>query len=279
MRYSTVPKYWKGWLDVGSDGNWEDHYGLWGRQAPDGTHFFIRFINMEDACGRNALEGPNPMRYHCEVLQVALRELDAKTISSIVKCCGLDTDELAKLPSEETELRLATAACEYGCHAPLYEESGMAHPARIRAACYREAESLMSDVVRLDASLNRPVNRLGSTARDFRGGDAMAGLARYQEAVAAGGENGDPVKDLMLKLHGMQPVVKRVKRRLLTGECWLVQIHGASACRTCEAYGKASCGGQDILGTGRNEKGHKVGGHGLEEDLLQPVAPRDNPEG
>ena len=276
MSYSTVPKYWKGWRDVGSDCNWEDYHGLWGRRAPDGTYFFLTFTNMEDACGRDALEGDNPMRYHCDVRQVAPKELDAETVAGIMSSFGWDEEDMTEMTTEEVEWRLATDAAEYGVYAPLHQEGGMSYPARIRAACYREAENLMTDVVRLDDRLNRPVNRIGSTARDLRGGDIMAGLTRYQEAVAAGGEDGDPVKELMCKLHGVQPAIKQVKQRLLTGECWLVQLHGASACDECEAYGTAECGGQDILKTGVSDKGHKVGGDGLEnEDLLGPVGPHE----
>lgn len=63
------------------------------------------------------------------------------------------------------------------------------------------------------------------------------------------------------KENGMKTKVIRQDR--LTGECWLVQMWGTSRCKDCEAFGTEDCGGQEILKTGKNEKGYKVGEDGL----------------
>jgi hypothetical protein len=203
MTNSTVPRSWKGWRDVGSDVNWEDYGGKWMKQAPDGTYFFLIFTNMEDACGRDALEGPDPMRYLCEVRQVALREMDSKQISDCMSYVGMDEDDLSHMTEEETEVAIACAAVDYGVYAPLHSESALTYPERVRAAARRVAEELIADDAALEDRLAQPVNRIGSTAADFRKGDVMAGLGRYCAEVDRTGRAPDATKNLMLKLHGV----------------------------------------------------------------------------
>jgi hypothetical protein len=204
MSNSTVPKSWKGWQDVGSDGNWEDYHGKWMKRAPDGTYFFLIFTNMEDACGPECLEGPDPVRYICEVRQVSIKELGTKQISDCMSYISIDEDDLSHMSKEEADHMIACAAVEYGIYAPLHSESGMTHPSRVRAAAKRAAEELMADCEMLESRLSHVVNAIGSTARDFRSGDVMAGLGRYCEQVDRTGEAPDPKKNLMLKLHGIK---------------------------------------------------------------------------
>lgn len=56
---------------------------------------------------------------------------------------------------------------------------------------------------------------------------------------------------------------KIIQQSKLTGECWMVQMQGLSACEFCEYKNTEDCGGQDILEKGKNEKGHKIGEDGL----------------
>lgn len=202
MMHSTVPKSWKGWKDVGSDCNWEDYGGKWMKQAPDGTYFFLVFTNMEDACGAECLEGPDPVRYICEVRQVAPAELGEEEITDCLRSCGweIDTEEMTE---EEYQEYIACCAADYGTYAPLHTEASLTHPERVRAAAKREAESLMGDADELESRLSRTVNALGSTAADFRSGDCLAGLGRYCEEIDKTGSAPDPKKNLMLKLYGV----------------------------------------------------------------------------
>jgi len=52
--------------------------------------------------------------------------------------------------------------------------------------------------------------------------------------------------------------VKTIQQNKLTGECFLVQFWGESACKTCEYRNKKDCGGKTIRKTKQNAKGHKV---------------------
>jgi len=51
---------------------------------------------------------------------------------------------------------------------------------------------------------------------------------------------------------------KTINQSKLTGECWLIQFEGPSACTTCEFKDTEDCGGTEIRKTGQNEHGIKV---------------------
>ena len=57
---------------------------------------------------------------------------------------------------------------------------------------------------------------------------------------------------------GKVTTVNEVDQNQMTGECWLIQLQGKSACETCEAKLTQDCGGQKIRDTGKNEKGFAV---------------------
>ena len=54
--------------------------------------------------------------------------------------------------------------------------------------------------------------------------------------------------------------------RLSTDECWGVQINGLKHCQNCKWTGISACEGQDIVKTGRNSKGYKIGWEGIVTD-------------
>ena len=56
---------------------------------------------------------------------------------------------------------------------------------------------------------------------------------------------------------------KQVEQGKLSSECWGVQIWGTERCEDCEFKDTEDCGGQEILRTGKNEKGFKVGRNGI----------------
>jgi len=49
----------------------------------------------------------------------------------------------------------------------------------------------------------------------------------------------------------------------LSSECWGVQVWGTVRCEDCEYKGTEDCEGQEILRTGKNEKGYEVGRNGI----------------
>ena len=56
----------------------------------------------------------------------------------------------------------------------------------------------------------------------------------------------------------MEAKVKQVQQSEMTAECWGVQVWGLKHCDTCEFHNIEDCGGQNIIKTGKNEKGFQV---------------------
>ena len=65
------------------------------------------------------------------------------------------------------------------------------------------------------------------------------------------------MKMQQLEKDGVVKLVKVVKQKSLTDECWLVQIFGLGKCSTCEDRGK-NCGGKKIRKSKKNSKGIKI---------------------
>jgi len=40
---------------------------------------------------------------------------------------------------------------------------------------------------------------------------------------------------------------QKVNQSELTSDCWLIQIKGLEACKTCEVKGTKECGGKNII--------------------------------
>lgn len=188
---------WYGWQDLGSDSCWEDHGGRWGYKDPNASAawYVIRFDNMQECCGSDA-DGMDT--YHADLLRIDLTAVSLAEVKSALDCVGLDLDDLEP---QYHEIALVEALLSYGVYAPLAEHTDPSYPRRVRAAARRDAEDLMSDAEACEMRMDRQVNALGSTARDFQSGDALAGLRRYVESGDVG-VNPDPKMDLMLRIMG-----------------------------------------------------------------------------
>lgn len=51
--------------------------------------------------------------------------------------------------------------------------------------------------------------------------------------------------------------------KLSTEECWGVQINGILHCQNCKWTGISACEGKNIVRTGYNAKGYRIGDHGI----------------
>lgn len=181
----------KGWTDIGSDSSWEDYGGKWARRAKDGSWYVVDFCNMYDACGEDECKADGQDQYVCEVKRVDLADLDAETLASACKCVGLYLEEVSV---EHREIAQVEACVSYGASQPLESFSGNVRPANVRANARRAAETLMRDTEALTAKLDRPVNAIGSTAREYARGEIMPALNRNPEK---------PENALMLRMVGM----------------------------------------------------------------------------
>lgn len=145
----------------------------------------VELINMDDACGRDNEGQP---KYAVELRLVDLNALPQKTIDSALNSCGMEKEQN---PSDEV---LAECCDSYGAHAPLGSWNGNNARKLLRQA-YKEANALM-DLEALENKLEQPVNKLGSTAREFMAGD-------FTSAMQRGCESGNQDARIMAKMHGV----------------------------------------------------------------------------
>ncbi len=167
------------------DVNMLDYGGTNSRCIGSRQFQFVELINMDDSCGRDNEDQP---KYAVELRLVDLDAIPQDTLQSALRCCG---QEHLDQPSDEI---LADCCNQYGCHAPLGSWSSNNARKLLRDA-YKLANELC-DAAALDARLNRTVNRIGSTAREFMAGDIASTLQR-------GVESGSPGARIMAKMYGV----------------------------------------------------------------------------
>jgi hypothetical protein len=148
-------------------------------------------------------------RYVDSVYRVDLSEVPESEIASAMNSCGPDFDGWKVPPTaEDREWINVECLVDYGCASPMAECSDPSYPERARAAARREVEQMIADSDHTEALLDRPVNRIGSTARDFGRGDSLAGLDRYKRAKEASSLSVPmgkvPSDDPLAYVHGYQ---------------------------------------------------------------------------
>ncbi len=168
------------------DVNMLDYGGTNSRCIGSRQHQFVELINMDDACGRDNEGQP---KYVVELRLVDLTAISASNLKSALECCG---QEHIENPSDEI---LADCCNSYGCHAPLDSWSG-GNARKLLRAAYKLANELSNQDKLNDRLDNRPVNKIGSTAREFMNGDTMSAIQRGVEA-------GNPSARIMAKMHGV----------------------------------------------------------------------------
>lgn len=165
-----LPDVWKQlWLD--------DPGGKWCRRLPEGKRFlFIEFDDMNDACGKDN-EGLD--KYCAALSYVDVDAIPNHELAQALRSAGYTPE----FPLEDDDLRrvnweaVAEACHSYGLKAPLGEWSGGSWHNVVRAAA-QEGVRLLRDETRLAEKLDRPVNLVGSTAREVMVGDFESGITR-----------------------------------------------------------------------------------------------------
>lgn len=190
----------KGWVTLFSPGRWSGEDARWAKQAKkDGSWLVLKFCDLLEYDEEEFKDTP----YECQVLHINLAEVPEKEMASAFRSCGW-REEGGKVLTERGDL-----ACEgdltyvklevladYGLGAPLFEARGKRY-LRVRAEARRFAEECMRDADLLEERLDRPVNKVGSTAREFGVGDVYSALFRGPATAE---------KSLTRKLYGMPPL-------------------------------------------------------------------------
>lgn len=167
------------------DVNMLDYGGKNTRCIGNRQYQIIELINMDDACGRDN-EGQS--KYVVELRLVDLNALSPENIQSALRSCGWDNMD------QDNDEALAECCDSYGTHAPLGSWQGNnAH--KLMREAYRTANELLDNEA-LEERLERPVNRIGSSAREFMNGDITSALQR-------GCESGNTDARIMAKMYGV----------------------------------------------------------------------------
>jgi hypothetical protein len=180
----------KRWYEVG-DVNQLAYGAKWFRHVGERRFHVVELTNMDEACGRDNKGRP---RYVVELSEV---DLDGANLKAAMDCVGLREEDLPKESERRgysKDMALAEAVHSYGERAPLDSYEGNNGWKGVREI-KRESLSLEADPDAYEERMNRPVNQLGSTAREFQRGD-------FTSAMQRGVEAGDPKARLMAKMHG-----------------------------------------------------------------------------
>jgi hypothetical protein len=196
----------KDWMFLTGDVNWEDYGAKWCRKDASGVWWVLDFSNKEEW-------GDGARGYYCEVKRLDLAEVVISEMHSALASCGWTIDPAGPAivndydgiviasGLDDMEPVLVESLVSYGVSAPMGSEEGT-HPTHVRAAARRLADELMADEKRAEAALAKPVNKIGSTARDFGRGDSLAGLRRVSEKLLRGEDvEVDTSMSLMLRMY------------------------------------------------------------------------------
>lgn len=172
----------KAWTDIGSDVNWIDYGGRWARHIVGTRYHVIRFENCEEW-------GDGATGYHCDLQEV---DIASEQLEQAYKCVGLHAEEVAEHGMPARDLIKVEALASYGAYAPLWQEAGT-NSRKLLSAAKRESRLLATDDDAYEARMDRPVNAIGSTAREYASGDVNSAILR-------GLADGDPRADLMARM-------------------------------------------------------------------------------
>lgn len=146
----------KAWTDIGSDVNWSEYGGRWARHIEGTRYHVIRFENCEEW-------GDGATGYHCDLQEVTI---DNPQLDAAYRCNGLDLEEMNERQEPGREWSKVEALSSYGAHSPLWQEASANSWALLRAA-KRESRLLQLDSGEYEDRMDRPVNAIGTSARNF----------------------------------------------------------------------------------------------------------------
>jgi hypothetical protein len=176
------------------DVSWLDYGGTWIRQVAARRYHFLELTNMDEACGRDNEGSP---RYVVELSEVDLDAIGPDVQRSAWESCDGDSQieraDSVEVDTTERDLVAAGACYQYGAKAPLHSETTSNAHKGIRA-CRAESYRLTSDAEAYAAAMERPVNKIGSTAAEYMRGDVNAAILR-------GCDEGNPSARLMAKMY------------------------------------------------------------------------------
>lgn len=170
----------KGWATLACDVNWEDYGGMWAKEdkAKPGTWIVLRFTNLYDAMGERDCKRDGIPQFECDVKLVDLKDIEAK-IAEALRSCGYvrkdentivnEHDGSPVVSGPDATLCIVEACVGYGLGAPLESFTSEHRPVNLRARARKYAEEMIRPAgsTSLRDRLARPVNAIGTSARDY----------------------------------------------------------------------------------------------------------------
>lgn len=172
----------KGWITLYSDADWENYGGKWAKRGPDGAWYILDFTNMYEAVGERECKANNVPQYSCGVIYLLLdRVADQEKVRALLS--GGDTDLVERYDTNNAwdyrgqrprpninERLLIERLTGYGVGGTLETFNGNIAPKALLRNAKQYAENIMKDEDKLEERLDRQVNRVGNSARDFAEG-------------------------------------------------------------------------------------------------------------
>jgi hypothetical protein len=160
---------------------WEDHGGAWYRKVSPSKFHVVRILNWMVETG----EGSG---YNVHLVEVDTD--DEERLKSSLESCGYSIDDdgavyvpysgdVLSKPSDEETRRLIFCECMngHGAYAPLEDENGEEFEP-LFAQMVERSDELVRDPEAYEEAMNRTVNKLGSTAREYQEGDINSAMLR-----------------------------------------------------------------------------------------------------
>ncbi len=158
--------------------------GLSVRRVSAQRYHYIQVTDMDEACGRDNEGRP---RYVVELSEVDLDSLSEATVKSARQSCGWDS-------APDSDEATAEMCFQYGARAPLHSVDTNSATRGFRE-CRQESYTLTKDSAAYAERMERPVNAIGSTAREYMQGDIYSAMDRGVRADK-------PEAKIMAKMHG-----------------------------------------------------------------------------
>lgn len=133
------PPGMRGFVDLGSDLNWDDHGGKWGRKGRGGSWYVVRF---DVADYDPSLKENDRFPYEAEVLYIALERLeDDKERASALETIGWKESEDALAGKEPDERTVVEAYVASGYYSIEWSDRLYHRPEHLRAEARRYVEN------------------------------------------------------------------------------------------------------------------------------------------
>jgi hypothetical protein len=156
---------------------WETHGGIFYRRVGPRRYHLMRVSNWVNDVGE-AEAAEVGATYHVDLSEVDLRTATEAQFIEVAGSYDCTLDDVAKMQEghKQPDLVWVQMFREHGVRAPLWDLSGN-NLRKLMQQCRAESLSL-DDPEAHEKAMRRPVNRLGSTAREFAQGDITSALGR-----------------------------------------------------------------------------------------------------